>query len=227
MIRLYMLAEGPTEENFAREVLVPHLAQFDVYATPKSIMTGRDKRLGKVFKGGLITFGKFRKEMLAWMKEDRHAECRFTTMLDFYALPKDFPGFEESCMQRDPYERIRIIEDAMANVFGDNRFIPYIQLHEFEALVFANPQKLELIYLDYSSGISNLVSLAEDQEPELIDDGRETSPSKRIMHEIPAYNKAFAGPEIVREIGLPVLRQRCPHFGQWLSKLEELAGINP
>lgn len=227
MIRLNVLTEGSTEESFSREVLAPHLAQFEIYVHAKTILTARDKKLGKVYKGGLITFGKFQKEMSNWMKEDRHTECRFTTMLDFYALPKDFPGLEESSAQRDPYERIRIIEYALANSLGDDRFIPYIQLHEFEALILADPRKLKLIYFDFPAGIANLISLAVGQNPELIDNGRETAPSKRILREIPNYKKTVAGPEITRAIGLPILRQRCPHFGHWLTTLEQLAASNP
>lgn len=223
MIRLHILTEGRTEERFACEVLVPHLANFEIFADAKSILTGRDKKCGKTHKGGLVTFGKFRREMSAWMKEDKDPQCRFTTMFDFYALPTDFPAYEIAAGQRNPYERIQIIERGIAGELNDARFIPYIQLHEFEALILADPRKLELIYLAFQEGIANLEALASAQNPELIDEGRETAPSKRILHEIPIYKKSVAGPEIGRQIGIPVLRQRCPHFGQWLTRLEQLA----
>ncbi len=60
--------------------------------------------------------------------------------------------------------------------------------------------------------------------PELINDGKFTAPSKRIIKEIPEYDKVNAGPLIVEKIGLDVLRRGCPHFNEWLTKLEDLSG---
>jgi hypothetical protein len=61
-----------------------------------------------------------------------------------------------------------------------------------------------------------------NQNPKLINDGRETAPSKRILKEIPEYDKATAGPIIAEKRGLPALRAKCRHFHEWLSRLEKL-----
>lgn len=61
--------------------------------------------------------------------------------------------------------------------------------------------------------------------PELINEGNETAPSKRIIKEIPEYkdNKVLIGPTVAKEIGLPILRERCVHFNEWINKIESLS----
>ena len=153
------------------------------------------------------------------MREDASAECRYTTMFDFYALPSDFPGAGEAAKIADPYKKVSILEAAMTSDISDRRFIPYIQLHEFEALILCDPAKLSCEYLERDSEIAGLVSFAAGRNPELIDDGLETAPSKRIMSAIPEYDKATAGVAIAEKIGLEVLMSRCAHFGEWMERL--------
>jgi hypothetical protein len=54
--------------------------------------------------------------------------------------------------------------------------------------------------------------------------GKDTAPSKRILSLFPEYRatKATAGPDIAEYTGLSVIRAKCPHFNQWISKLESL-----
>jgi hypothetical protein len=52
-------------------------------------------------------------------------------------LPADFPAYDQALSAIDPYMRVEVLESAMAADISDSRFIPYIQLHEFEALVLA------------------------------------------------------------------------------------------
>jgi hypothetical protein len=150
-------------------------------------------------------------------------------MFDLYALPADFPDFATAGRRMPPYERVEKLERALASRIGHRQFVPYIQLHEFEALIFADPQKLDAEFLERKDGVRNLVRIAtEAGNPESIDDGEETAPSKRIIREIPEYEwrKASAGPLVAGKIGLPALRQKCAHFDQWLKRLEELPRLD-
>ena len=76
------------------------------------------------------------------MKEDRKPDAFFTTMFDLYALPVDFPGYEDACNCSNPYLRVERLEEEFLKDIGSTNFIPYIQLHEFEALVLTDPSKL-------------------------------------------------------------------------------------
>jgi hypothetical protein len=224
MRRLNVLAEGQTEEAFVNEVLAPHLADHHVVASVRCVTTRRDRRRPDVVhRGGLPDYGKARRDLQRWMAEDGTAA--FTTMFDLYALPSDFPASEAARRLTDAYERVHALQLAMAADIGDWRLIPYIQLHEFEALLLADPAKLDWEYLEHPRPIARLVELAGRYEsPELIDDGPDTAPSKRIIAEIPeyAFQKASVGPQIARQIGIVRLREKCPHFSAWVERLESL-----
>jgi hypothetical protein len=222
MVRLNVLAEGQTEEAFVYQVLAPHLADHGVVATARCVTTRRDRRRPhQVFRGGFRDFGKALRDLQRWMAED--AGAFFTTMFDLYALPNDFPDYVSSVQMPDPYARVRRLEQALQGLVNDRRLIPYIQLHEFEALLLTEPAKFDWHYLEHDRAIGRLVALSESvSSPELINDSPETAPSKRIINEIPDYQKAVAGPMIAQKIGISAMRARCPHFAEWLDKLEAL-----
>jgi hypothetical protein len=224
MIRLHITAEGQTEQNFARKALAPHLAVYHIYVDARCVLTGKDNRTTKEYRGGLINYAKAKNDIQAWLKEDSGSDCRFTTMFDLYGLPNDFPRYADISAKMYPYEKVRVLEERMAVDIGDRRFIPYIQLHEFEALILAAPQQLVCEYLEHDIPIQNLILMVGNQNPELINDHKETAPSKRILKEIPEYDKATDGPVVAERIGLPTLRAKCRHFHECLSRLEELAG---
>jgi hypothetical protein len=225
MIRLNMIVEGQTEETFAHLVLEEPLAARHVFLSVGCVETSRDRRAGKIYRGGLLDYDRARKDLLRWMKEDSKPEARFTTMFDLYALPDNFPGQDEARKRSNPNERVAELEKAFVTDIPDPRFLPYIQLHEFEALLLVDPTKFDWEFIEHTEAISQLVQLSEQfPSPELIDDGEHTAPSKRIIALVPEYKgrKASAGPMIASKIGLDTLRDRCPHFAGWISRLESL-----
>jgi hypothetical protein len=225
MIRLHLTAEGQTEETFAREFLAPFLAERRVYLLGIRLTALRKKK-GYVHRGGMNHYLPVKNDICRWLKEDRAPEAQFTTMLDLYGLPRDFPGYDSAGEFSDPYQRVAALERAFADDLGDPRFIPYIQLHEFEALLFSDPRALACYFDGCDREIRSLVELGNTfDNPELIDDGQHSAPSIRIGKEIPEYvrAKATAGPIIAAEIGLEKIREKCRHFNDWLTKLESLS----
>lgn len=98
---------------------------------------------------------------------------------------------------------------------------PNLQLHEFEALVIVDPKLLLKRHPNRKSEINNLAArIGKFQNPELVN--RLRTPSYWIKDAVPEYNKVLDGVNVVEDIGLPTLRDRCPHFGQWLHRLEGL-----
>ena len=215
-IRLYVIAEGQTEQRFVEKILADHLGHYQISATASAVTTSRG------YKGGLLSYGKAKSDILRWLKEDQHIDVRFTTMFDLYRLPADFPGYYQAT-QSDPYTRVEALEHALAKDINDQRFIPYIQVHEFETLIFADPTKLATEYLGYENKLATLQAISQEKNPELINDGVDTAPSKRIIQVIPEYSKAVGGINVVAAIGLDKIRQRCHHFQEWLKKLETLS----
>jgi hypothetical protein len=219
-IRLYVTVEGQAEKEFADRALKPHLAGYAIDVRSRVVVTNR--KLGK--RGGILDFDKIRGDIGRLMKDDRHGEARFTTMVDLYALPSEFPGWAEARKKSRPVDRVAILEQALATEFAEPRFIPFIQLHEFEALLYCDLGELQRRIANSEDGIKALTKDVLKLEPEEINEGATTAPSKRIIRHIPIYerNKVRVGAPAAVAIGLDNLRRKCPHFGSWLSRLEGL-----
>ena len=219
-IRLYITVEGQAEKEFADRALKPHLAGYAIDVRHRVVVTNR--KLGK--RGGILDFNKIRGDISRLMKEDRHGEARFTTMVDLYALPAEFPGWAEAQTKSRPVDRVAVLEKALATEFAESRFIPFIQLHEFEALLYCDLGELQRRIANSESGIEALKRDVLNLDPEEINEGATTAPSKRIIRHVPIYerNKVRVGASAAAAIGLSKLRTQCPHFGSWLSQLESL-----
>lgn len=224
LIRLHITAEGQTEERFVKDTLTMYLGYFQITTDVRRVLTSKDRRKNKFYRGGLINYEKAKTDIQTWLKEDKQPESYFTTMFDLYALPDNFPGYEKSKAFTDPYERIRFLEKAFEEDIDHPRFIPYIQLHEFEALVLANPANLEVEYFEHTEAIEQLQNTLVEfgGNPELINARPTTAPSKRILAVIPEYDKVTVGAMIAGLNGIDFLKQKCRHFSDWLEKLEKL-----
>jgi hypothetical protein len=218
--RLNLIVEGQTEETFVKLLLAPHLGARSVWCQARCVMTSRKQR------GGMTSYALARRDIQLWIKEDKNDDAVFSTMFDLYALPNDFPDYAKAKRLADPFEQVKILEKALKDDIDDRRFIPYLQLHEFEALILADPGKLDWEFINHTGPIAELTQIAAAfRSPEHINDGKDTAPSKRIIQEIPEYAKmkASAGPLVADKIGLPAIREKCAHFNGWLTSLEALA----
>ncbi len=226
-VRLNLIVEGQTEENFVNQTLKPCLGSLSVGVSVR-VATTRKTR-GRKYRGGLSSYAKARNDIIRWIRQDQNPDVRFTTMFDLYGLPDDFPGYRAAASQTDPCQRVKALEQALADDINDPRFMPYIQLHEFEALLLSDPGKLHAQFDGSADGIARLATaVARFPSPEHVNDGATTAPSKRIIREVPEYEgrKTSAGPITAAKIGLPTLRAKCKHFACWLAKLEKLATEN-
>ena len=225
MARLYLFAEGRTEQTFADTVLKPHLARFEVYLHPP-VLVAHARRKGTVHRGGGRKYLPMRNDILRFLKQEKGADVFFTTMIDLYAIHADFPGLAEAEKLRQmPHKRVEAIEEAFATDICDVRFVLYIQLHEFEACLFSDPTCFEYFYDHHGKQIAALQAIAGRHEtPEEIDDRPQKAPSKRIIDKFPDYEdaKPVIGPQVAELIGIRTIRDRCPHFAGWLARLEKL-----
>lgn len=107
--------------------------------------------------------------------------------------------------------------------------VPYIQRHEFEALVLASlPSLRELLDAeDDLEGLTRLEETLAGAAPEDINDGETTAPSKRLLDHVPGFRKSLHGPLATSGTGLAGLRQQCPRFGKWVGVLEALSTAKP
>ena len=181
-------------------------------------------------RGGIKPWSTVRKEILNNLHGD--AGCFTTTMVDYYGMPLTWPGRSEA--SRHPLsERAHCVEaelladvrQRMGGSFNPDRFVPYLMMHEFEAMLFSDCHRFA-----NAIGRPNLASAFQEirdqfANPEEIDDSPRTAPSKRIEGLVPGYQKPLSGTQAALAIGLDTIRAACPHFNAWLDRLERLPAL--
>jgi hypothetical protein len=223
---LTVFCEGETERGFCDQVLRPH--QFPEHdRTIRTIEIEHSRHHGRVTRGGVsVRYETMRRGILNELRGRRGREMTFTSLIDLYGLPKDFPGKKGRRRNpRDPIGYVTALETAFGGDIGDPRFLPHLQLHEYETLLFADPESFRYSFESCDRAIEELERIvASFPTIEHIDDGPLTAPSKRIIELMPAYRgrKTSAGPDIAEYTGLPAIRAKCQHFDAWLTRLESL-----
>lgn len=223
MVRLYFYVEGQTEQGYVKRVMTPHPAAFGVQVMG-AVLAASGRRHRVVSRGGGRNYQSMRNDLGRLLRQEAGADVHFTTMFDLYALYAGFPGWNDAEKQRHiPRERVVTLERAFAADVADHRFIPHIQLYEFETILFCDPSHLALVYENSSAGIAALqAAIAEKASPELVNDGKDTAPSKRIIGQFPQYQKTTDGVELAECVGIDTTRRFCSHFDHWLKTLESL-----
>ncbi len=226
-IEVFIIAEGPTEQTFVRDILAPNMAVKGIFI--HAALIGKSGH-----KGGDIRFERAKNDIGNFLKQ--RSDTYVSTMFDYFRIDSDWPGKEQIRSQTQSgaalpaAKKVELLEDAtrwkiVENFGGNNadcRFIPYISMHEFEALLFSDPVVLaEKINVE-PQRVQQI--LAEYTSPEEINDGPETAPSKRIsaLMNVEYRRKIAMGKTIAETIGIPAMRRSCPHFDQWLTTLEQL-----
>jgi hypothetical protein len=225
--RLYVVCEGFCEEAFVRTKLRPHLRDRDVWAEAIIVKTSRDHHGHKHRGGG--RWKRWANDLERVYREQAGPSAWVTTMFDLYGLPKDFPRRDEIRQLANPAQKVALAEQALEQAvreLSEGRwFIPYVQRHELEALVLACLDDLRRM-LDSRADLEGLTTLSAElgeTPPEDVNDGKETAPSKRLIRHLPGYDKLLYSEYALCEVALSTLAERCPHFGQWLARLEAIA----
>ncbi|MCL4178247.1 MAG: DUF4276 family protein [Verrucomicrobia bacterium] len=223
MHRVLIVVEGFTERTIVEQTFAPHLGARGVSLHGKII--------GKPgHKGGIRNFDAVRKEILALLKQERASHV--STFFDYYGLPDSWPGVQQAKGEK-AQEIAGIVEAAMRSEVAvkmdssddPNRFVPYIQMHELEALLFSDTKVMSSAFErpDLEPRFTQIVH--ECGECEEINDHEATAPSKRIERLFSGYRKGSGlrahAPIIVRRIGMDRIRGACPHFNGWIQRLED------
>lgn len=220
MKRVHIICEGQTEELFVRELLAPQLARFNVIAC--AALVGKPGH-----KGGQVTTERMATDIRLRLLGDRDAFC--TTFFDFYGLDSEFVGKSKALTKTSFTEKAICVEQALQahllKLVGQDairQFIPYIQMYEFEGLLFSHPEKMAKgLYAEEQTQEFDTIR-AGFTSPEEINNSRETAPSKRILKLIPGYDKVTAGTLAAMEIGLDSMRHECRRFNDWVTWMEQL-----
>lgn len=142
-----------------------------------------------------------------------------TSLVDFYG----FGGKGEQTVDELETSIANTIAERVHSNWVASRVIPYVQMHEFEALLFADVARFSILIEVSDPIIQRLREILDEfKSPEEIDDSPLTAPSKRIKALVPRYRKVVDGPDLAQEIGLPAIRDACPRFDGWVRRLEGL-----
>ena len=225
MKTLYVFCEGKSEQGFCNQVLAPYLYNIG-FMHVHSILVAISFRRGRAHRGGIQNYQTVKKDIRNKLKSRKQKDVYFTTMIDLYALPKNFPAKEKSTRNAEnPTPYVVGLEQAFGEDIGDHRFVPYIQLHEFETLLFVDPEAFKVSFENCKNLIDGMRKIKKEfASIEHINDGVSTAPSKRIIELLPEYKgrKASVGPDVAELIGLEKLRRASPHFDRWIQTLEGL-----
>lgn len=214
MKRLIIICEGPTEQAFCNDVLHSHLSTKDIALEAPTI---------KHSNGGIVAWDTLKKQIVRHLNEGNSIVSLF---VDYYRIRDSyhFPGWMESKCINNIYDRMHFLFEQMSLDIDENlrsRFIPYIQLHEFEGLLFSNIAvfqnnftKQELDFQQLEDAINSV------KTPEEINNGPATAPSERLKKAIKGYDKVVYGACLASDIGLNTIREKCILFNEWVMNLE-------
>lgn len=201
MIRLLIYCEGQTEQEFVKTILTPHFADRGIIlASPPSM-------------NGTMPYGRFQKAIKNFLA----SHDVVTTLIDYYG-----PHRYHKSPSASSVEGVCYLEQKLAEDIGDRGFIPYYQLHEFEALLFSDCRHIARLLgnIAKDSELQHIVKSCS--EPEYINGNYDTVPSRRLKRIFTHYNKVLHGISIAQAIGLEKMRTECPRFNQWITQLEAL-----
>jgi len=215
--KILVLVEGQTEERFVKRILSPYLFPKNIFLAPIVIKTKREVR-GPDHKGGVNSYQQVLKDLIPLLK-DTSADI-VTTMIDYYALPTNFPGYNIR-PNGNCYERVEFMEDQFSLDVNNSKFIPYLQLHEFEALVFACEENISKAFINVPNKLKQVTKINNSfNSPEEINEGPTTAPSKRLKNIFADYEKTLHSQLILSHVNVDDIRKKCSHFNSWLTKME-------
>lgn len=211
--RLYIIVEGQTEQGFVFDLIAPFFLKYGIYVYPVLIQTS------KGHKGGFVNYQHLRNDINRLLKSQGQ-DIIVTTFVDFFRCP-ELPDKDSWGNISDHRMQVGEMEAAIKKDIDDKRFYPYIQLHEFETVLFSSEKGFKTYYDDsINHKIQEIIRLYPN--PEDINSTPEGAPSKRILKIIPDFDKVTNGIIIALEIGMETIMETCPRFRNWVNTLIEL-----
>lgn len=213
MKRLYIIVEGQTEQEFVKEQIALYLRQQGIYeVTAILIHTSRSGR------GGFVNYQHLKNDAKRLLSSPKN-DFVVSMFVDFFRCP-EVPLKERWSGKTNHLDQIMEMEKCIYEDINDTRFIPYIQLHEFEALLFTSNDGF-LAFLSEEQAKKTQQIIASYDNPEDINTTPEGAPSKRLLAIKDDYDKVIEGNLIALEIGFLKIMEKCPHFRAWIEKLIE------
>lgn len=223
-IEVMAIVEGKTEQIFIEGTLAPYLGEKKIFMHATQVTKPGQK-------GGDVRFSRVKNDLELHLKQ--RPDTFVTTFLDYYGV-KEWPAIDAVPPNATPSQIACVVNNAakaevvacFAAQEADRRFIPYMAIHEFEALLFSD-----------SAVLASKLGIAEEcvtailtdcGEPEAINNNQLTAPSKRLNMLLRGSNKSFkktsTGIDVAKAIGIVRMREECPLFNTWIEHFEAIVG---
>jgi hypothetical protein len=222
---VYFIVEGETELEFVNKLIIPYLyskgLKCNIQGYPIT-MSGGGHGVNNIqhFINTITPVLNYKKEPVV------------TTLIDYFRLnsEKKIPGYD-LCMKNILVDdKILCLEnkynEVVQNIKPYRFFLPYIQKHEIETLLFASPE--EGFCLE-SDKIKNAVIEITRKYPDIedINGNEEGAPSSRLEKifkmDNKKYDKIIDGIEIAELTGIDNILKKCGRFNNWLDKVINLS----
>lgn len=131
MKRLYIIVEGQTEQEFVSSLMAPYFQQFGIYSVTPILI-----RTSKAGRGGFVNYEHLKNDARKLLQSNQK-DFVVSMFVDFFRIP-EVPQKEIWQAKANHYEQVSEMEKCIEEDIHDYRFVPYIQLHEFEALLFSS-----------------------------------------------------------------------------------------
>lgn len=219
MKRLVIIVEGDAEESFINNVLSPYFNSIGIYNYIQCYKI-------KHSNGGLSKYSHLKKDIVNTLYEN---DVVVSTLVDFYRIPSDFPGYNESLSYDKHSDQVNYLESKIKEdiELTQNRvfenLVPYIQLHEFETFIFSDIMGVDALFDQSEYDRREFINITRQYEnPEDINNGVNTAPSVRLKKIIKGYDKVLFGIEIIQNLGVDLILEKCPRFNSWIQNLIDI-----
>lgn len=219
-IEVIAIVEGKTEQVFIEKILAPYLGHRNI-----GIRATQVSKPGQ--KGGDVRFSRVKRDLEGHLKQ--RTDTYVTTFIDYYGT-KEWPGLDHVQPQALPAQIAETINGATERTVNtlfseqqaERRFIPFVAVHEFEALLFSDAEILAQQLGVDPSRISTVISACGS--PEAINNSPQTAPSKRLdgWSANNKFLKTTTGISVAEKIGIEKMRNECPLFNEWVSAFENI-----
>jgi len=217
-IEVIAIVEGKTEQIFIERVLRPYLAERNIFISATQVTKPGQK-------GGDVRFSRVSQDIGNHLKQ--RTDTYITTFVDYYGT-KEWPGLGDLCTNYTPAQIAnhlnKMTKESINKSFSgqrsEQRFIPFVVIHEFEALLFSDSGILAAELGINNEQVEDVI--IECGEPEAINNSPQTAPSKRLDHWSSSgkFAKTTMGITVAERIGINKIRQKCSIFNDWIESLE-------
>lgn len=219
-INVVVIVEGKTEQIFIERILTPYLAEKMIFVSATQVTKPGQK-------GGDVRFSRIKNDLELHLKQRQ--DTYVTTLVDYYGT-KDWPGLDRVEPNWRPEQIAQCINAATkaeVNAFlgpqqSERRFVPFMAMHEFEALLFSDSLVLAAELDIPENKITGI--LTQCGKPEAINNSPKTAPSKHLnaWSKNGKFAKTTMGIAIASKIGIVKMRGECSLFNAWIAEFEKI-----